>query len=485
MHKLLDRQLKRYFGETEKVPVDFDRLLKAIDEAYQHFDEDRAMIERSLELSSGELNALNRRLEGEIAKQAKRAEELERQNVLLADAKRAMLNLLEDERELEESLKRRALELETLNGQMATEKARAEGILRYLRSIGEGVYATDRRKTTVFVNDAALKLVGRTADEIIGGDSQELFRFYIGKGEAAVRFFPSQLALDTKDAQAFPRNIFLQPEDHTWVPVSGTYSPIRENTRVVGAIVVFQDITERYELEKMKENFLSIAAHQLRTPLGSMRWSMELLKSGDLGKIPKEAQAALDQLYENSSRMLTIVNDLLNVSRIDQGRAKENAVSVDIEKLLDEVLATMHGAVEEKGLQLNIQRPKSKLPELLMTRQHLFEAIENLVANAVRYNRDKGSVNIGLLQEGSEVVLTIADTGIGIPEIDQKKIFSKFFRAANAVQHFTDGSGLGLSVVKSYVEENGGSVSFVSKQDIGTTFTVRLPIEPKKPVILS
>ncbi len=485
MHKLLDRQLKRNFGETEKVPVDFDRFLKAIDEAYQHFDEDRAMIERSLELSSGELNGLNRRLEGEITKQEKRAEELERQNILLADAKRAMLNLLEDERELEESLKKRTLELESLNTNLATEKARAEGILRYLRSIGEGVFATDRRRMVVFVNDAALKLVGQTGEEIIGGASQEIFRFYLGKEETATRFFPAQLALDTREGQAFPRNTFLRLDEEVWIPVSGTYSPIREGARVVGAIVVFQDITERYELEKMKENFLSIAAHQLRTPLGSMRWSMELLKSGDLGKIPKEAQAALDQLYENSSRMLTIVNDLLNVSRIDQGRAKEEAAALDIEKLLDDVLATMQGAIEEKGLQLNLHRPKEKLPKLFMTKQHLFEAIENLVANAVRYNRDKGNIDIGLSQEAGSIILTIADTGIGIPEIDQKKIFSKFFRAANAVQHFTDGSGLGLSVVKSYIEENGGSVSFVSKQDVGTTFTVRLPIEPKKPVILS
>lgn len=485
MHKLLSRQLKRYFGETEKVPVDFERFLTAIDEAYQHFDEDRAMIERSLELSSSELNGLNQRLEEEVEKQADRSKELERQNASLNDAKRAMLNLLEDGRELEESLQKRTEQLESLNTSLATEKARAEGVLRYLRSIGEGVYATDRNGTVVFVNDAAMGLVGQTEEQLIGSDSRELFHFCVGKEINADCLLPTERALEESRTHVFPRGTFLLRADHQPLPISGTFAPIFEDGRTVGAIIVFQDITERYELEKMKENFLSIAAHQLRTPLGSMRWSMELLKGGDLGAVSPEAQAALSQLYENSGRMLTIVNDLLNVSRIDQGRAKEESVTVDMLALLDEVITTMQGAMEERKIQLEFQPPKKKLPPLTVARKHLFEAIENLVANAVRYNREGGKITITLGQEKQDIVLSVTDTGIGIPEGDQKKIFSKFFRAANAVKHFTDGSGLGLSVVKSYIEENDGTVTFVSTQDVGTTFTVRLPIERKKPVILS
>lgn len=412
---------------------------------------------------------------GELSRQVKEAER----------SKSAMLNLLEDERELEDSLKKRTVELETLNERLAMEKIRAEGILRYLRSIGEGVYATDRRGTVVFVNDAAMELIGQKSAELIGGDSQELFRFCVGIDSDSPRLLPTQLALDEARTHIFPHGTFLIRTGHPPLPISGTFAPIIEQDHIAGAIVVFQDITERYELEKMKESFLSVAAHQLRTPLGSMRWSMELLKNGDLGRIPKSAQSALSQLYENSSRMLTIVNDLLNVSRIDQGRAKEEAVSVDMIALLEEVLTTMQGAIEEKGLRLDFHRPTETLPLLHVTRKHVFEALENLVANAVRYNRERGSITIALFREDGDVVVTVADTGIGIPKVDQQKIFSKFFRAANAVKHFTDGSGLGLSVVKSYIEENGGSVAFTSTQDVGTTFTVRLPIEPKKPVILS
>ncbi len=450
MHKLLARQLKRYFGETEKVPADLDRFIQAVDEAYQHFDEDRTMIDRSLELSSKELNSLNQRLEGEVAKQVKRS-----------------------------------VELESLNLRLASEKERAEGILRYLRSIGEGVYATDQRGTVIFVNDAALELLGYMPDKTVGSDSRELFRFSLGIEESAPLLLTTELALRAELAQGFPRGTFLFRNGQPPLPVTGTFAPIMESGEITGAIVVFQDITERYELEKMKENFLAIAAHQLRTPLGSMRWSMELLKNGDLGAVSATAQLALAQLYENSSRMLTIVNDLLNVSRINQGRTGEEAERVNIAELLNSVVTAMRGAIEEKKLQLHWHEPKEPMPSLFVTKKHLFEVFENIVANAICYSRDHGAIDISLKKEKEWIVVSIADTGIGIPEEDQPKIFSKFFRAGNAIQHFTDGTGLGLVVVKSYVEENGGTVSFASEKDKGTTFTVRLPVEPKKSVILS
>lgn len=367
-------------------------------------------------------------------------------------------------------------QLESTNTKLASEKARAEGILRYLRSIGEGVFATDRRGTIVFVNEAAAAIIGKEPADLIGEESIQYFEFRQGKEEGSSRFFASRSAMKLKHAKVFDRGMFLIRTNGKALPISGSFAPIIEASHIAGAIVVFHDITEQHELEKMKENFMSIAAHQLRTPLGSMRWSMELLKNGDLGKMPKKAGEALSQLYENSSRMLTIVNDLLKVSRIDQGRAKEEFVPVDVSELIHEVLATLAGAIEEKGISLKLEIPKKKLPQLVLAKGHIFEAVENLIANAVRYNRQGGEIALKLSLGEKELQLSISDTGIGIPLADQKKIFSKFFRAANAVKHFTDGSGLGLSVVKSYIEENGGTVTFESEENIGTTFIVRLPI---------
>lgn len=383
-----------------------------------------------------------------------------------------------EERANQEKDRQNMLELEAANDRLAAEKARAEGILRYLRSIGEGVYATDKRGTIVFINETARKLLGLGDRDVLGEDSKTLFQFYTETEEDPHPLSPTALALEAKQAKMFPHGVFLRRPEQEPLPISGTFAPIIEREHIAGAIVVFQDITDRYQLEKLKENFLSIAAHQLRTPLGSMRWSMELLKNGDLGRVPKAAQETLDQLYENSTRMLTIVKDLLNVSKIDQGKTHEDPMSADIAVLVTEVVDTMKGSAKKHGITLILEKPKKKLPLLVVTRKHLFEALENLIANAIRYNRPKGSITISTTRVSDAVLITVADTGIGIPKADQNKIFAKFYRASNAVRHYTDGSGLGLAVVKSYVEENGGTVAFESEEGVGTTFTVRLPLPP-------
>jgi PAS domain S-box-containing protein len=380
-----------------------------------------------------------------------------------------------EERAQQERDRKNMEELEKMNNRLSSEKARAEGILRYLRSIGGGVYATDKRGMVVFVNDQAAKIIGKNPDEILGEDAVNFFKFCEGVEKEVPCLMPTQLAVTSGEMSSFPRGTFLLSDRESF-PVSGTYSPIVEKNHIAGVIVVFQDISEYYKLEKMKESFLSIAAHQLRTPLGSMRWSMELLLNGDLGKIPKKAEKVLGQLYENSARMLTIVKDLLNVSKIDQKKTKDDFVETDIPMLVAQVVETMKGAAEKKGIALEMIQSSEEFRPIAVTRNHLFEAIENLIANAIRYNREAGRVTVTLKRSQSDIVIEVADTGIGIPKTDQNKIFSKFYRASNAVRHYTDGSGLGLAVVKSYVEENNGTVSFKSKENEGAVFFVSLPM---------
>jgi signal transduction histidine kinase len=245
----------------------------------------------------------------------------------------------------------------------------------------------------------------------------------------------------------------------------------------IGVIVVFRDVTKLRELDQMKNSFLSVAAHQLRTPLGSMRWSMELLMSGDFGKLPKTAKEAVQQIYDNSVRMTTLVNDLLDVSRIDSERGREEKKSVDIVALLHEVIHTMESEAKKRSVKIIFQEPKESIPPILMPAKHLYEALENLISNGIKYNREKGTLTILLKKEKQSILLSIADTGIGIPQADTSKIFSKFFRATNAVLKETEGSGLGLSVVKSYLEEGQARVSFESTEGVGTTFFVEFPLD--------
>lgn len=380
-----------------------------------------------------------------------------------------------EERQHQNEIERHSRELEEANALIRTEKERAEGILRFLESIGEAVYATDADRKIIFINRAAAEYIGKDPEEIIGTHTSDHFIFEAGDAGDLERQFPIQTVLKSQETVIFPNHTFAVKGEKK-LPVTGTASPIIDDEKqLLGVIVIFQDITEKYELEQMKDRFLSVAAHQLRTPIGSMRWSMELLRNGDFGKLPKGASEAVQQLYDNSTRLLGLVNDLLDVSRIDQGRAQEEVQDTDIAKLISEVIETLSGEAAQRGVTVSYAPPEG-LPLIRITQKHIFDAIENLVSNAIRYNRQDGTIEVSVQSVPDAIEIRIADTGIGIPLEDQPKLFSKFFRASNAVRSFTDGSGLGLSVVKSYVEENGGSVSFESQEGVGATFMVRLPI---------
>lgn len=383
-----------------------------------------------------------------------------------------------DERKHQDDIERHAHELEVANSQIQVEKERAEGILRFLESIGESVYATDIERKIIFINKTASDYIGKDSKEILGTHTSEYFLFQSNEGTTENRQFPIQQVLKTGKTVIFPNHTFVVKGDSR-LPVTGTASPIFDDVGVLlGVIVIFQDITEKYALEQMKDRFLSVAAHQLRTPIGSMRWSMELLRGGDFGELPAGAQEAIQELYANSTRLLALINSLLDVSRIDQGKTNEESVLVDISSVIQEVLHTLSGEAKQHAVSMIFEPPKKSVPKVWVTREHIFEAIENLISNGLRYSREGGAVTITIQSNLKKEILEIrvADTGIGIPKADQEKIFSKFFRASNAVRSFTDGSGLGLSVVKSYVEENGGTVRFESEENMGSTFIITLPL---------
>lgn len=383
-----------------------------------------------------------------------------------------------EERKSQLKIVRHAAELEQANTQIAHEKERAESILRFLRSIGEGVFATDKDGKIIFMNEAAELFSGKVFGEIEGGFSKDVFIFVRKKQAGKEPLTLVERVLKEKKMVTIPTKTFIVRGDKE-IPISGTCSLIRdEHQEIIGTITVFQDITKKHELDQMKDSFLSVAAHQLRTPLGSMRWSMELLLGGDLGKLPKSATEAVQQIYDNSQRMIMLVNDLLNVERMDQSKGREEKKPMNIGIILEEVLKTMHSEGERRGLTLSLKKPKQSLPAIMVPPKHFYEALENLISNSIKYNRKGGSVKVALMEEPDGLLITVTDTGIGIPKDAQSKVFSKFFRAQNAVLKETEGSGLGLSVVKSYLEESGASIRFESEENVGTTFFVKLPFRP-------
>lgn len=383
-----------------------------------------------------------------------------------------------EERKSQARIVRHAAELESANARIETEKERAESILGFLKSIGEGVFATDLEGKIIFMNEAAELMVGTVFADAEQKLSKETFRFVEETGSEGHSLLLVENVLSKRRAKNLPTKAFLL-RGKKKIPVSGTCSLIRDaNDDVIGAIAVFQDITKKHELDQMKDSFLSVAAHQLRTPLGSMRWTMELLLSGDLGDLPDEAKESVAQLYENSQRMVALVNDLLDVSRIDQNKGKEEKKTVDVVSVIHDAIATLAAEAEKRSVTVVCAVPKESIPGIMAPPKRLYEAFENLVSNGIKYNREGGRLDINVVKTAKSIDVTLRDTGIGIPKDDQSKIFSKFFRASNAVLKETEGSGLGLSVVKSYLEEADARIAFESVEGAGTTFSITFPFNP-------
>jgi len=246
-----------------------------------------------------------------------------------------------------------------------------------------------------------------------------------------------------------------------------------------------KDIKEKnVHLEKlleMRSEFLDIASHQLKTPVSVILGTISMFQEGSIQKLPKEQQDKfINNIFRKAKKLSTIISDILRASEMDTDGfqlSPANIKSIQPEDIVKSVYDEMKPEAVDKGIGLELTLPDKPAGKILADPDFLEQAIYNLADNAIKYT-SKGVVKIALSQEGGRILIKIADSGIGIPKADQKKMFSKFARAENAVDMYTDGSGLGLFIVKKIVEaHSGGQISFTSEEKKGTVFTISLPTE--------
>lgn len=269
------------------------------------------------------------------------------------------------------------------------------------------------------------------------------------------------------------------------VPLGGKYFhvtilPVRDMRKnISGGSVLFHDVTRLKELDQMKTEFVSVASHQLRTPLAGMHWALEMMYNEDAGPVTDEQSEYLDELLQSNKRMITLVNELLNVSRIESGRLTVEPEPVEMTAFVGEVVKEARSLVDDLPVNLVYKKTRAELPNISLDPSLMHQVVHNLVANAIRYSPEskKSTIEVQLRKEKKAVLISVKDEGIGIPEDSQKNIFQKFFRAANAVQKETDGTGFGLYIAKMIVDLADGDIWFDSKEGTGTTFFVRLPFE--------
>lgn len=234
------------------------------------------------------------------------------------------------------------------------------------------------------------------------------------------------------------------------------------------------------EIDKAKSEFVSLASHQLRTPLSAINWYSEMLLAGDAGALNEEQKKFVDEIYAGNQRMVELVNALLNVSRLELGTFLVEPAPTDVAALAQSVIDEQKPEIARKQQQFTASLA-SGLPQYQMDQKLLRMVVQNLLSNAVKYTPEHGTVSLDLSRASDGALrLRVADTGYGIPKEQQKKIFSKLFRADNVRAMDTEGTGLGLYIVKSIIDHAGGSIRFESEEGKGTTFFVEFPAEGMK-----
>ncbi|MBI4800536.1 MAG: HAMP domain-containing protein [Desulfarculus sp.] len=330
-----------------------------------------------------------------------------------------------------------------------------------LRGMAEGVMLTDREGRILLANRALVKLlnlgmspVGRTHAEVMRNpDLQEAMRRVLG-GEAHISKEISTLG---------PAPRYL--EAHV-VRVAG-------QTPGAGAVAVFHDVTERHRVEKMRRDFVANVSHELRTPLTAIKGAAETLLQGAL-ESPEDARRFADMIDRQAGRLGHLVADLLDLASIESGEAAPHLEEVRLDKLAESLLEEMADRAAHKGLVL-VNKMSERPLSVQADRQLLEQALLNLLDNALKYTDPGGQVSLGVQDDAQEVAILVGDTGLGIAQPDQARLFERFYRVDKDRSREMGGTGLGLAIVKHIAQAHGGRVEVESRLGAGSTFRLVLP----------
>lgn len=380
----------------------------------------------------------------------------------------------------EEMLREQARELELAKDQVEREKAEDEALLD---SIGEGVIATDGEGNITLMNSQAQSMLGVEMEDVIGKNFCDIWSVEDSLGNK----IPAEkrclsVVIKTGKKGHFTDFLYSSPHRRPF-PVAVTAAPMILDGKVTGAISVFRDIRKEKDIDKAKSEFVSLASHQLRTPLTAIKLFIEMLESGGLGDLTKMQKEIMSNIGESNQKMIELVERLLSVSRLETGKIRFKPEEVDLKKYLSDIVLETAPIAKSKNCRIMLKLPRQK-EVIVSTDPHMMrQVVINLITNAIDYSvsRTKGvrTVRVELEREGGDCCLKVENRGIGIPKECQSKIFERFYRATNAVKAKADGSGLGLYMSKLIVERLGGRIWLKSDEGKMTTFFVTLPDKQK------
>lgn len=401
---------------------------------------------------------LEEKVKSRTAELAQKVKIIETSNKDLQETQKAMVNLMED------------LNIEKNN--IILEKNKVDLIIK---SIGDGVLVVDRNYKIIVFNAVAAQISGFSIKEATGKVFDQVLKFVREDNEQINDKFISE-AIRTGEIKSMSNHTVLIRKDGSKVSVADSAAPLKnENGRVVGCVVVFRDATKEREVDRIKSEFVSVASHQLRTPLTGIKWFAELLLGDKKHKLTAGQKEYLRQIYVSNERLVRLVDDLLDVSHIETGR-KYNVVlkPENVCEIMAEVIENQMIFAKKKKIKVKLFGNEKEKLILQVDREKIKQAFGNLISNAIKYSPAGSELVIACERKENEVIFSVKDQGLGIPADQQKRIFEKFFRADN-VTTAESGTGLGLYIAKAIVEGHGGRLWFDSVENKGTTFYVALP----------
>lgn len=350
-----------------------------------------------------------------------------------------------------------------------------------LQSMDDGLVVTDAEGIVTYVNGMAQSLAG--ISEGLGKPVQEFLAVADKEGTIFTKKnHPVTEVLATGRAfrPATDPQLSLHRPDGSPTALQIRITPIMRGKQCIGSVSILRDITEERRIDHMKSEFISLVSHQLRTPLSSMRWYLEMLIAEDAGPLSDDQREYVGQVATSNARMVHLVNALLNVSKIELGKFQISPETIDLQKLVRNAASSFDLELKQKKIELAMDLPKKDIG--IRSDRSLLELIlENFFSNAIKYSHPETTVHVAVSENrgNGTALITVTDTGIGIPEIQKEQIGHKLFRGTNAKISDTDGNGLGLYISKIAAETIGASLTFESYESKGTTFSLVIPLSPK------
>lgn len=369
------------------------------------------------------------------------------------------------------------LKLARLNFQIKLERKQLENIVS---NLFDGVIAYDQNFKILLFNRAAEQIFNLRAVEV----ENQIFTPERAKEAKYFIFcrvlFPSLAPSIVRRSEAgvYPQVVDMLFENPKIELRVTSDRIIDSNGKLLGFTKVILDRTREMEILRAKDEFIEVAAHQLRTPLTSVYWVFESLSKAN-ENLNADQKEMIRMGYMAANNLLKTVNDLLDVAQIEEGRFGYNYEEVDIVNFIENVVTQRMIEAKEYAIKIYLKKPNGDLPQLLIDKKKLTLVLDNLLSNAIKYNVENGEVLVTIekLNNKPFVQISIRDTGIGISPQDIKKLFSKFFRADSAQKSVANGTGLGLYIAKNIVERHGGEIWAESQLNRGTTFYFTLPTD--------